>query len=224
MRVNTRKLPRVEAHEIGRPRYRIRNPIVEGQLYQYRQGFWDYYGVTVATALTRQNLFIAPIGQSYTPAGGAALVKSIWHTNMELAGLLPSPQVFFAKGISISLRSDVNVGDAIAFLDETMVKFNISSRDYMVSVASKLPAQGGTFGFSSGIINNGVPDTKNLYQFSGALGETILQLQSFGVEMDPTRVIDAAAGGVHTTATAALGGTGINCHVTLDGLKNREVL
>lgn len=221
MRLN---LPILGSREIGRPKYRRANPIIEGKLYQFRQPLYDYFGATVATVLTRQILFTVPIGQSYTPAGGAALVKSEWHTNMVQSGLLPSPQKFFAKSISLSLRSDVFVDDARRFLWDTLMNLVISQRSYGQFQAFKAPGGGGVSGFSSGIVGNGVPTRDNQYAFVGELGETIEQQQNFSVALDPTRVIDAAAAGVLTTAAAVVGGAGINCLVHIDGLLNREVL
>jgi hypothetical protein len=222
MRFST--LPRLSSHEIGRPKFRRANPILEGKLYQFRQPLYDYYGVTVATALTRQLLFQIPQGGNYTPAGGAAFVKTEWHTNMVLQGQLPSPQKFFAKAISVSVRGDIVAADAVRFLWDTLLILNISGRPYLQISVSKIPGGGGVFGFSSAFAGNGVPDRSNMFAFVGELGETIEQAQNFNVVMDPTRVIDAASAATYTTAAAAAGGTGVNALVTIDGLLNREVL
>lgn len=221
MRLN---LPILGSRDIGRPKYRRANPIIEGKLYQFRQPLYDYYGVTVATAVTRQIMFTVPIGQNYTPAGGAALVKSAWHTNMVQSGLLPSPQKFFAKSISLSVRSDIFLTDSRRFLWDTLLDLTISQRSYGRFQVFKSPGGGGVFGFSSGITGNGLPTRDNQYAFVGELGETIEQQQNFSVTLDPTLVIDAAGVGTLTTETTANGGLGVNALVHIDGLLNREVL
>lgn len=221
MRVN---LPRVEAQEVGRPHFRVRgNPIRTGILYQFRQPFYDYYGVTVATALTQQRLFTIPFGQQYTPAGGAALTKTIWHTNMTQSGTLPSPQKLYVKAISLHLANDVAANDLTRFVGDTVLTFLISGRDYLQLHAAKFPAQGGAYGFSAIVASNGLPVADNDFKTTGALGEVVEQLQTFAVDLDPTRVVRANAGATYTTLAAAAGGTQINAHVYLDGLFSREV-
>ena len=194
-----------------------------GRVYAFRQPQWDFYGVTVATALTEQNLFQAPFGQQYTPGGGAALTKTQWHTTMIQAGVFPSPQKFFMKALKLSIAPDTELGDANAFLHEVLVDFLISEVSYSLLKGVDLPQSGGPHGFSSGIINNGIPSSDNQFKATGALGEVIEQQQGLRVNMNPTRVIRADAGATHTTATAANGGTGINAHVILDGILERSV-
>ena len=69
MKVN---LPKIGSSEVGRPRYRarLRNPFVPVNTYVYHQPIYDYYGVTVATAVDRQIMFANQAGQTYTPTGG----------------------------------------------------------------------------------------------------------------------------------------------------------
>lgn len=224
MQSRRERLSWVEAAEVGRPRFRHRNPIVSGQLYQFRQPIWDFYGVTVATALNLQRLFQIPRGQQYTPTGGAALTKTLWHTSMDQAGVLPSPDKFFAKAISVSITSNTAVGDAERFLDDTILRLIISDRSFLDAHAFKLPAAGGLYGFNAATVTNGIPDPMAQYQLSGPLGEVIEQLQNFAVELDPVQVVRANAAGIYTTLTTANGGFGINAHVYLDGLKSRAVL
>lgn len=223
MRVNT--LPRLDAREIGRPRFinSRANPLRTGILYQFRQPFYDFYGVTVGTALTEQRLFTIQRGQQYTPAGGAALTKALYHTNMTQSGNLPSPQKLYVKALSLMLANDVAAVDANRFLNDTILRFLISDREYAVLHAVKAPAQGGVYGFSGAVISNGLPTAPNAWQASGQLGEVIEQLQTMTVVLDPTTVIRADAGATYTTAAAAAGGTGINAHAYLDGLWSREV-
>lgn len=218
----TLRLPQLNTNDLGRPKHRLRNPIMEGKLYAYRQPLYDFYGVTVNTALTRQLLYQVPQGGAYTPSGGAALVKTIWHTNMSAQGQLPSPEKFWCKGVSIQVRSDTALADAHRFLYDTVVTFNISNKPYLQVHAHRLPATGGLFGGSSGIVSNGWPEP-GLFNTFGDQGETIEQLQTFSVEFQPTQVVDAGANATYTTATTANGGFGINAFCLLDGILFREV-
>lgn len=222
MRLN---LPIFGKRDIGRPKFRRSNPIIEGKLYQYRQPLHDVYMVTVNTALTQQTLYTVPIGQSFTPAGGAAFIKNVWHTNLVQSGLLPSPEKMFCKSISLSIDPLTLAADAGRFLFDTFVTFNISQRPFLQTHIWKLPSGGGAWqGGGSGYVNNGWPTRDNQFAFVGDLGETIEQQQNFSVVLDPTLVRKADATTTATTATAANGGIGINCFVHLDGLLNREIL
>jgi len=218
-------LPVLGQREIGRPKFRRSNPIIEGRLYQYRQPLHDMYMVTVAAVLTQQTLFTVPIGQAFTPSGGAAFVKNIWHTNLVQSGLLPAPEKMFVKGISLSIDPLTLAADAGRFLNDTFVTFNISQRPFLQTHIWKLPSGGGAWaGGAAVFVGNGVPTRDNQFAFVGELGETIEQQQQFSVVLDPVLVRKADATLVYTTAAAAGGGIGINCHVHLDGLLNREIL
>lgn len=218
----------MQVSEIGRPKARLKNPLISGQLYNFRQPQWDVYEVDAATLLTRQRLFQIPIGQQYTPAGGAAQVKTLYHTSMVQAGILPNPNKLYAKAISISLRADVYITDAVRFLADTVATLEISGRSFLDIHAFKAPQAGGLFGFNilGAPLTNGWPDAKNQFEFSDALGEIIEQGQNFAVILDPTQVVDAQGNTTYTTQSdqQEAGGTGINCHVYLDGLLNRVVL
>jgi hypothetical protein len=221
MKVN---LPVLSQAEIGRPVYRKRNPILEGKLYQFRQAEWDYYGVTVNTAVTKQSLFQIQQGGGYTPAGGAAITKTNWHTSMLAAGQLPNPEKLFIKAVQLSIRHDTLLADSRWLYDVLLSLFIGGTRiTYLQAHGFKLPAAGGLTGLSSGIVANGVQDTRNQFMLWGDLGEVVEQLQNLRVDLDPTLVSDAAGNTTLTTATAANGGTGINAFVYLDGLLNREV-
>ncbi len=220
MRVN---LPTLNASQVGRPRYRLHNPIRTGILYQFRQWLYDYYGVNAATVLNEQRLFTIPLGQQFTPAGGAALTKTIWHTNMTQASVLPSPEKLFVKAIQLSWANDIQVTDANRFSSDAILDFLISGRSYSRGHAFKYPAAGGVYGFSAATLSNGVPDARNQFVAAGALGEVVEQLQSIAVDLIPQRVVRADAGATYTTAAIAAGGTGINAHVFADGLLSREV-
>src|SRR4029077_15866498 len=98
----------IEEREVGRPKNRMlrNNPIVAGQLEYLVQPIYDFYGVAVATAVTKQQLFAQPIGASYTPSGGAAFIKTLYHTNLVQPGMLDAPKKLLVKAISVIVRGD----------------------------------------------------------------------------------------------------------------------
>ena len=222
----------LDSGAVGFPKRRLRNPIFPNNVYAYHQPLFDFYGVTVNTAVTRQVAFsIAQSGQ-YTPAGGAQFSKTEWHTNLiGQGGILPNPDRHFTKYISLKVREDVLVADAIRFLNDALVVFFMGSTalEYWRSHGNRVPAGGGIYGSSSAIVSNGIPDKENQVPFWGPAdpmfgipgAEVIEQGQNFGVILDPTRVIDAGGLTTYTTATTANGGMGINAFVYLDGIRVR---
>src|SRR5579864_5854572 len=80
----------ITENEVGRPRIEMlrKNPIIAGQLEYLVQPIYDFYGIAVATATTKQSLFAQPIGAAYTPSGGAQIIKTLYHTNLVQPGML----------------------------------------------------------------------------------------------------------------------------------------
>lgn len=241
----------IEEKEVGRPRLESlrRNPIIAGQLEYLVQPIFDFYGVAVATAVTKQSLFAQPIGASYTPSGGAAFIKTLYHTNLVQPGMLDAPKKLLVKAISVILRSDVAPQDLASFIGLTLAQLQISGKDYWTGLVSKAPAGAGAFGFyistqtlaaggtmanmgSNGYphalnvnaITDDAPQVPGLPAMDPILGQLIEQQQNFFVTLDPT-ISGAAA---FTTSAAAPAtqfvGTGINAHVYLEGVLMRAVL
>jgi len=241
----------IAEREVGRPKLHMlrKNPIVAGQLEYLVQPIYDFYGVAVATAVTKQQLFAQPIGASYTPSGGAAFVKSLYHTNLVQPGMLDAPKKMLIKAVAAVLRSDAANSDANSFIGTTLAQLTISGKDYWTALVSKCPAGAGTFAFGmstqtlaaggtwSGSNSNGWPSAQNVAtitdpipQIPGLdpmepiLGQLIEQNQNFGVVLDPT-ISGAAA---FTTLAAAPAtqyvGTGINLHIYLEGVLARAIL
>jgi hypothetical protein len=245
-------LPVMEEKEVGRPRLRNwrTNPIVAGQLEYLVQPIFDFYGIAVATQVTKQQLFATAIGQPYTPTGGAQFVKSAYHTNLVQNGMLDAPKKYLVKAPATILRSDVNAGDANSFVGTTQFDLFISGKNYWSSLVSKTPAGAGVFGSGAAAttvaattqsftaISNGWPSAQNVAtitdpipQIPGLdpmepiLGQLIEQNQNFAVILDPT-IAGVAA---FTTAAAApaagqFPGTGLNVHVYLEGVLARAIL
>lgn len=241
----------ITEREVGRPKlHGLRtNPIVAGQLEYLVQPIYDFYGVAVATVTTKQQLFAQPIGASYTPSGGAAFIKTLYHTNLVQPGMLDAPKKLLVKAVAIVLRSDVAPQDLASFIGTTLCQLTISGKDYWTSLVSKAPAGAGAFGFyvstqtlaaggtMANLGSNGWPSAQNVAtitdpmpQIPGLdpmepiLGQLIEQNQNFGVVLDPT-ITGAAA---FTTLAAAPAtqfvGTGINSHTYLEGVLARAIL
>lgn len=241
----------IAEREVGRPKLRMlrTNPIVAGQLEYLVQPIYDFYGVAVATAVTKQQLFAQPIGASYTPSGGAAFVKTLYHTNLVQPGMLDAPKKMLVKAVAVVLRSDIAPQDNASFIGLTLAQLNISGKDYWTALVSKCPAGAGAFGFAvstqtlagggtmANSFSNGWPSAQNVAtitdpmpQIPGLdpmepiLGQLIEQNQNFGVILDPT-ISGAAA---FTTLAAAPAtqfvGTGVNAHVYLEGVLARAIL
>jgi hypothetical protein len=237
--------------EVGRPKLHMlrHNPIVAGQLEYLVQPLYDFYGVAVATPVTKQQLFASPIGQPYTPAGGAAFVKTLYHTNLVQAGMLDAPKKMLVKAVAIMVRPDISPQDLASFIGLSLAQLLISGKDYWTALVSKCPAGGGAWtsnistqtlvagGTMSNAGANGWPSAQNVAtvtdpmpQIPGLdpmepiMGQLIEQNQNFALTIDPT-ITGAAA---FTTLAAAPAtqfvGTGINAHGYLEGVLARAIL
>lgn len=239
----------IEESEIGRPKLRRRNPIVAGQLEYLVLPLYDFYGVAVATPVTKQSLFSQPIGQLYTPSGGAPFNKTLYHTNLVQAGMLDAPKKFLVKAPTTVLRGDAAPQDLTSFIGTTFFDMQISGKPYWQSIVAKTPAgcgpfwqgistqvtvAGGTMASSS---SNGWPFTHNVSSITDpipqipgldpmepVLGQLIEQNQNFVVILDPTISGTAAFTTLAAAPTTQFVGTGINAHVYLEGLMARAIL
>jgi hypothetical protein len=241
----------IAEREVGRPRLRMlrHNPIVAGQLEYLVQPVYDFYGVAVATAVTKQQLFAQPIGAQYTPAGGAAFVKTLYHTNLVQPGMLDAPKKLLVKAVAIIVRSDVSPQDLASFIGLSLAQLTISGKDYWTALVSKCPAGAGAFtsnistqtlaagGTLSNSGSNGWPTAQNVATITDPMpqipgldpmepimGQLIEQNQNFALVIDPT-ISGAAA---FTTLAAAPAtqfvGTGLNVHGYLEGVLARAIL
>lgn len=245
------KCQEIEEREVGRPKTHMlrSNPIVAGQLEYLVQPIYDFYGVAVATAVTKQQLFAQPIGASYTPAGGAAFVKTLYHTNLVQPGMLDAPKKMLVKAVAVVLRSDASVQDGVSFVGQTLAQLQISGKDYWTALVSKCPAGAGAFsqtfstqtaaggGVTSNSFSNGWPTAQNVAtitdpmpQIPGLdpmepiLGQLIEQNQNFFVVLDPTITGSAAFTTIAAAPATQYVGTGINAHVYLEGVLARAIL
>src|ERR1700724_3182550 len=115
---NTRfnpKLRVMDESEIGRPHGKIRlKNIVQGQMDARVQPLYDIIQVAVNTAVVQQTLFTIPFGQQFTPTGGAATTKTLYHTNLLNSGSLDAPKKLLVKNIALTNRPDMTVEDTNA--------------------------------------------------------------------------------------------------------------
>lgn len=245
-------LEEISAHEIGRPRFRLKNMLAAGLGDFVVQPEWDYYGVAVSTAVNAQTLFSLQIGQQYTINGGATITKTLQNTSMQKGNELQAPERMLVRGIAVYMDNETNQHDLNRFASQTIVNFFISTKSFfVVGVLGKLPAGGGPwaqqFGATAantiiGTVGNGLPQaahnifmltdpgcdgTPGVDQFPNIDGILIAQQQAFRVVVDPTQAtqFQAAGTGFTTNAnTTAPIGTGINAYVYLEGQKARAVL
>lgn len=239
-------------HEVTRPRYRggrRTNPIIPGQLEYLVQPIYDYYGVAVATTVTKQQLFSIPVGQPYTPAGGVQLTKTDYHTNLVIAGNLDAPKKFLVKNVSVILRSDISPQDLASFIGTTLLSLSISAKNYLQQLVSKCPAGAGAFSANTttqapaagGTMSNGgsngwptaqnvnpitddMPQVPGLDPMPPILGQLIEQNQPFTVILDPTITGNPAFTTLAAAPATQFVGTGINGHVYLEGILMRAIL
>ncbi|HKM99447.1 MAG TPA: hypothetical protein VJX23_02940 [Candidatus Binataceae bacterium] len=241
----------IQEREVGRPKlHSLRtNPVVAGQLEYLVQPVYDFYAVAVATAVTKQQMFAQPIGASYTPSGGAAFIKSLYHTNLVQPGMLDAPKKLLVKAIALVLRSDVAPQDLASFIGLSLCQLTISGKDYWTSLVSKAPAGAGAFGFyvstqtlaaggtMANLGSNGWPSAQNvatitdpmpqipgLDSMEPILGQLIEQQQNFALVIDPTISGAAAFTTLAAAPTTQYVGTGVNMHAYLEGVLARAIL
>jgi hypothetical protein len=242
-------LQEISAHEIGRPKFRLKNMLAAGLGDFVVQPEWDYYGVAVSTAVVKQVLFSIPQNNPFTITGGATVTKTLQMTSMQQSAQLQAPERMLVRGITVFVSNDVNQADMNRFGSQTIVNFFISTKSFFaVGILAKLPAGGGAwaqqFGATAattiiGTVGNGIPTehqgfrltdpgcdgTPGVDQFPNIDGILIAQQQAFRVEVDPTQAAWAQATGFTTNSGATVPiGTGINAFVYLEGQKARAVL
>src|ERR1700691_5671431 len=120
-------LQEISAHEIGRPRFRLKKMRAAGVGDFVVQPEWDYYGVAVSTAVVQQTLFSIPQNNPFTITGGATVTKTLQMTSMQQA-----PERMLVRGITAVLDNLCNQTDAIKFGSQTIVNFFISTKSFFV--------------------------------------------------------------------------------------------
>jgi hypothetical protein len=229
-------------HEIGRPhgRRRLKN-IVQGQLDARVQPLYDFFSVAVNTAVRAETLFTIPFGQQYTGAGGSAIIKTFWHSNLLNSGSLDAPKKLLVKNVSLVGRPDMSPLDLNALIGQYLVTFSTLGKEFWKGHGQKLPAGGGGFvsgfatltapqaqfstangwptGQNTAPITDGVPDIPGYPPITPITGVLLEQQQPFQVVVDPTQT----AATVYTTqnSTTSVPGVvsvGVLAWVYLEGI------
>lgn len=220
------RLPKMGAHDIGRPHFRHRNPIVQGMGEAIIQPSYDYYRVVQGNATTRQLLFTIPKGGQYTPAGGTAFSKTSYHTDFALQGVLKAPDKLLVRALAGWYHPSIFPTDAAIFADNAMVYFSVNDKPYLTIAFGKLPAGGGIFvtGSLTAVngTSNGYPHAANLYTITEGeiLGVQIEQQQNVGLTIDPTLTQTGVGATLTTTAN---GGVDLIVKMYLEGVLLRAI-
>lgn len=224
-------LPELEAHEIGRPHFRLKNYLVSG-LGDYRaEPMWDIYAVAPSTAVNKQVLFSIPQNNPFTIPGGATFTKTPQSTSMQKSAELPQPERYIARGICIYMDNSMNQADVAQFASQCYVNLEVSKKSFFqIPLAGKLPAGGGAWAqqvigvtslaVGASVTGNGLPseagggypltqpgvvgtNSDGSDSFPQVDGILIAQATSFSVTLDPTLAahINAPGTGFVTAAT-----------------------
>jgi hypothetical protein len=196
-RTTRRHLAWIEPSKVCRPHFKFRNPIQSDIGEEIIEPLWDYSATAIATLTVLQTLFAVPIGGSYTPIGGAAFLKTRWHTNLKSPGQLPNPDMFLFQAISVTPDPRTTPNDMARFLFQELVTFYIGDKDvrYVELAPIFMPGGGGIFlagvpANSAYMSANGWPSALNFYRL-GAVEEEGAQLleqgQTFQLTEDPTK-------------------------------------
>jgi len=227
-------LPELQASDLGRPKSRMKNPIMAGYLEGITQALYDVYALAANTAAIKLTMFAVPQGQTYSLGGVTSFVKTIGHTSMIQAGVLEAPKKHIVRAISVYVEANT-VGNDLEKFNETFFQFTVNGKSYQDTIIGRLPAGGGAFAAMMGtfvatngysLTSNGWPDTRNTYALAYG-GVPIEQQQNFATIIDPTVSNVTAAAFTSANAVSAPGtpiaGVGIFAHVFLDGILFRAV-
>jgi hypothetical protein len=227
-------LPVLDTVDLGRPRLRVRNPIMAGYLEGITQALYDIYCVAANTATIKLTLFSLQEGSVYNFGGVAAFAKSRAHTNLVQSGMLEAPNKHITRAISVFTQSNMTTGDQSKF-GVCSARFFVNQKSYQDTVVARLPGGGGTYAALAGTFTapqgyaqtaNGWPDTRNTYSLAYG-GVPIEQQQNFQFVIDPTISGGGSAAPFTTdntvSATVPVAGTGVNAWVFLDGTLFRAV-
>lgn len=229
------KVEEIEAAELGRPRLRLNNPIVQGYLEGITQPMYDAYLVAAGTVVPKLILFANPVGSQYNSGGIAAFNKTELYTNMSQNAVLPAPNKLIVRAISVFVANTISPIDLNLFLAKVLLQFTVNSKLYCEQQVGRFPAGGGGFGSfviaqttaadaSYSVVGNGYPTVQNTYTLAYG-GVPIEQQQTFSVVIDPTLSFEGAFTPVSATRSGLneIPGAGIQAIVYLDGTLFRAV-
>jgi hypothetical protein len=225
-----RRLEKISAFELGRPKARMGNPNTGiGEVIVQPQ--YDIYFAAAANALTLLNLFTLQQGMTYNFMGVPAFAKGPGHTTLVQPGMLDSSYTFIIRGISVYMQGlqgtateELGTADAL-HMAGTYGRLEVNHHPYWEGILAWLPGGGGiiTSGFGNttapnvaGNAVNGQPQSKNIYAIPG--GIMINPQENFSFIINPT----LSAGGAPTLdalvlPTAGPPSSGVSAWVRWDG-------
>ena len=227
-------LPRLSAHEVGRPKFRMSNPWIS-TLGDFRvDPAYDGYFIAAGTACNKQTLFAIPQNNPFTIPGGATFTKTLQTTSMSQSAQFPSPTRMLVRDILVYTDNSMNQADVAQLASQTIVLFRIGEKPFLtVGLAGKLTAGGGVWAQQAigdgatgagvlGVTNFGVPSTQSAFSLvaAGAMatgpnakpeenfpevqGILIGTTENFSVDVDPTQAAHINAPGVGFTTAATI--------------------
>lgn len=217
-----RRLEKLPAAMLGRPRARLGNPNT-GIPEVIRQALYDIYFVAPGNPLPLLVLFAVPRNQNYTFGGVTSFSKGRAHTNLTQAAQLQSSYSFMARALSLYVQGQQGTAHPVLHREDlenlqgSFVDFKINDKSYYDGIGGWLPCAGGAsyggFGSltapaSSATATNGWPVTSNRYALPG--GQFINPQETFSASIDPTQnALSAGGNGAPSTLAAAGNPTGV---------------
>lgn len=232
------RLPTIDRVQVGRPRLRLKNPVLAGGGEVLDWSYYDFYSVALATPNTpAQRLFSQPSGSDYTPIGGTAFAKSLLHTNLEsTGGQLPNGYKMDVQALRLVVDGAIQNIDLNNLLFNTFADFKIGQKDYFQGPYANLPGGVGAVLSAAPDVVTALPATiangpsnangwpgnlRGVYSLSAGLEASIAYGQNFVFIVDPT----LSETGIWSTQTNAVypPGVGIRAWQHLDGILTRPM-
>ena len=222
------RLPTLDPIQVGRPRSRLKNPVLATGGEVIDNSLYAFFSVALATPFNvKLILFQNSVGQSYTPVGGSAFALQLLHTNLESAGgQLPNGYKLDVQAIRLVVDEAIQYIDLDNLLFNSFGQFNIGQKYYWEGPLCEIPGNvGGTLSNAPSTTNgpanvNGQPgNLKGVYSLSAGLEASIAYGQNFNFTLDPTQ----SEAGIWSTQEdgATPPGVGIRGWIHLDGVWTR---
>lgn len=230
-----RRLGKLPAALLGRPRARLGNPNT-GIPEVVVQPIYDIYFVAPGSAFPLLRLFTVVQGQTYNFGGVTAFSKGAPHTTMVQSGMLESSYTFIVRALSLYVQGQQGQAHPAVHREDlenllgSFFQFRINRKSYYDGIGAWLPGGGGQMSTGFGTLTapvssftntNGLAQSRNVYPLPG--GQFINPQEQFDVIVDPTQNALSAGGTGAPTALAAAGNpagvpaAGIGAWFRLDG-------
>jgi len=230
------RLPTIEKIQVGRPRLRLKNPVLADGSEVLDWSLYDFFSVALTTHFNVvQKLFQVPTGGNYTPVGGTTFSKTLLHTNVEGGGgQLPNGYKLDIQAIRLVVDGAIQYIDLDNLLFSTFGDLKIGQKDYWQGPLAQIPGGVGAVlsnapdvvtaapaTIANGPLNaNGWPgNLRGVYSLSAGLEASIAYGQNFNFIIDPT----LSETGAWTTQADSVEppGVGFRAWIHLDGVWTR---